>query len=254
MIPSNPQNSSTVSPIGDSDPQTIPEIPSPHRASHSPQEEVIPLPKMSEVLTESDPEEEKDKQSYRVTESEDENEDETDKDDAGDEMGYTQDKELVDDDDDDEEEGFDEVVVKPRPLNEITSLTDRTSPWTSILSDPDLASLDSVEEPEDLNPRQDEEEEQKMLNMQSPDCSGQHKCGRQDKSASLNGSAGDASDIDSDDERTLCALDERQAREANSPEEESNEKGSSSVTQDATDAPDTSSSLVSQDGPHQAYP
>lgn len=212
---------------------------------------------MSEVLTDSDPEEgeEEDKQSYRVAESEDENGDEMDKDDAGDEMGYTQDKEVVDDyDDEDEEEDFDEVVVKPRPLNEMTSLTDRTSPWTSILSDPDLVSLNSDEEPEDFNPRQDEEEKHKMLNIQTPDCGGQHKCGRQDEGASLNGSAGDASDVDSADERTLCALDERQAIEANSPEEESTEKGSSAITQNATDAPNTSSSLVSQDSPHQAYP
>lgn len=209
---------------------------------------------MSEVLTDSDSEEEKDKQSYRGTESEDENGDETDKDDAGDEMGYTQDKEVVDDDDEEEEEGFDEVVVKPRPLNEMTSLTDRTSPWTSILSDPDLVSLDSAEEPEDINPRQDEEEKQKMLNMRTPDCRGQHKCVRQDESASLNGSAGDASDIDSDDERTLCALDERRAIEANSPEEESIEKGSSSIARNATDSPNTSSSLVSQDSPRQTYP
>ncbi|CAG08977.1 unnamed protein product, partial [Tetraodon nigroviridis] len=40
-----------------------------------------------------------------------------------------------DDDDGDEDKDYDEVVVKPRPLNEVTSLTDKTSPWTSVLSD-----------------------------------------------------------------------------------------------------------------------
>ncbi|CAB1347917.1 unnamed protein product, partial [Coregonus sp. 'balchen'] len=49
-----------------------------------------------------------------------------------------------------EEDGdYEETVVEPRPLNEVTSLTDRTSPWTSLLSDPDLASLESLEAPEE---------------------------------------------------------------------------------------------------------
>uniref|UniRef100_A0A4W5LSQ4 C2 domain containing 3 centriole elongation regulator n=1 Tax=Hucho hucho TaxID=62062 RepID=A0A4W5LSQ4_9TELE len=49
-----------------------------------------------------------------------------------------------------EEDGdYEETVVEPRPLNEVTSLTDRTSPWTSLLSDPDLASLESLETPEE---------------------------------------------------------------------------------------------------------
>ncbi|CDR00195.1 unnamed protein product [Oncorhynchus mykiss] len=49
-----------------------------------------------------------------------------------------------------EEDGdYEETVVEPRPLNEFASLTDRTSPWTSLLSDPDLASLESLETPEE---------------------------------------------------------------------------------------------------------
>ncbi|XP_066518568.1 C2 domain-containing protein 3 isoform X2 [Hoplias malabaricus] len=40
---------------------------------------------------------------------------------------------------------FEETLVEPRALNEVTSVTDRTSPWTSVLSDPDLNSLESVE-------------------------------------------------------------------------------------------------------------
>ncbi|XP_062872691.1 C2 domain-containing protein 3 isoform X1 [Trichomycterus rosablanca] len=49
--------------------------------------------------------------------------------------------ELVDKDD----EEFEETLIEPRTLNEVTSVTDRTSPWTSILSDPDLDSVESLE-------------------------------------------------------------------------------------------------------------
>lgn len=55
------------------------------------------------------------------------------------------DQDSVDDDDAEEDENYEETVVKPRHLNELTSLTDRTSPWTSILSDPDLVSLESID-------------------------------------------------------------------------------------------------------------
>ncbi|KAK7883077.1 hypothetical protein WMY93_029251 [Mugilogobius chulae] len=48
-------------------------------------------------------------------------------------------------DDEGESEDYEETVVKPRHLNELTSLTDKTSPWTSILSDPDVASLESID-------------------------------------------------------------------------------------------------------------
>ncbi|XP_035390095.1 C2 domain-containing protein 3 isoform X2 [Electrophorus electricus] len=44
-----------------------------------------------------------------------------------------------------QDEEFEEMLIEPRPLNEVTSVTDRTSPWTSVLSDPDLGSLESVE-------------------------------------------------------------------------------------------------------------
>uniref|UniRef100_A0A8B9LJA0 C2 domain-containing protein n=1 Tax=Astyanax mexicanus TaxID=7994 RepID=A0A8B9LJA0_ASTMX len=52
-------------------------------------------------------------------------------------------KEVNDAEEEDEE--FEETLVEPRPLNEVTSITDRTSPWTSVLSDPDLGSLESLE-------------------------------------------------------------------------------------------------------------
>ncbi|XP_028320437.1 C2 domain-containing protein 3 isoform X2 [Gouania willdenowi] len=73
------------------------------------------------------------KQSCEVSETEEESEGNSEKD-----M-----QEEIDDDDDNED--YVEVLVKPRPLNEVTSLTDKTSPWTSVLSDPDLTSLESLE-------------------------------------------------------------------------------------------------------------
>ncbi|KAK2881256.1 hypothetical protein Q8A67_018524 [Cirrhinus molitorella] len=47
--------------------------------------------------------------------------------------------------DEDEHEDFEETLIQPRTLNEVTSVTDRTSPWTSLLSDPDMGSLESLE-------------------------------------------------------------------------------------------------------------
>ncbi|KAL7831615.1 hypothetical protein AOLI_G00291630 [Acnodon oligacanthus] len=59
-----------------------------------------------------------------------------------DENGHKQENDSVEEE---EEEQFEETLVEPRPLNEVTSVTDRTSPWTSVLSDPDLSSLESLE-------------------------------------------------------------------------------------------------------------
>ncbi|XP_062408705.1 C2 domain-containing protein 3 [Sardina pilchardus] len=56
-----------------------------------------------------------------------------------------EDEDEEDDDDDDDEE-FEETLLEPRTLNEVTSLTDRTSPWTSMVSDPDLCSVEELEE------------------------------------------------------------------------------------------------------------
>ncbi|XP_044058506.1 C2 domain-containing protein 3 isoform X2 [Siniperca chuatsi] len=239
-IPSNTQSSSTNSPVGDNNPQTIPEsFSSPRRASNSSQDDVShllsPLPKMSEDHRHSEPEEEKNRQNYNVAASEDESEEGTDEDGTG----CRREEEA----DDDEEEDYEEVVVKPRPLNEVTSLTDKTSPWTSILSDPDLVSLESLEASEEPGLSQDEDEKRQMVNLQTYDCSGKHKCARQEGSDSFNGSAGDTSDTDRDDERTLQVLDERQAKESNSPNEGSGDKASSPTTQHATDTHDSSCSL-----------
>ncbi|XP_049431636.1 C2 domain-containing protein 3 isoform X2 [Epinephelus fuscoguttatus] len=249
-IPSDHQSSSTASLVEDSNTQTIPErISPPHRASNSSQEEVSPLhsplPKMSENHTDSEPEEEKERQNHRVALCEDEVEGE-------DGTGCTQDEEAYDDDED-EDEDYEEVVVKPRPLNEVTSLTDKTSPWTSILSEPDLVSLESMEPPEELDQSEEDEEEERshMLNLQTHNCSGKHKCVRQEESDSCNGSAGDASDTERDGERTLLALDERRADKPNGLDKGSADGTTSPTTQHATDSHDASCFLDNQDVPLQ---
>ena len=58
-------------------------------------------------------------------------------------------REEEEDEDDNSEGDYDEMVVEPRPLNEVTSLTDRTSPWTSVFSGCDLSSAESLEDPEE---------------------------------------------------------------------------------------------------------
>uniref|UniRef100_A0A8C4IFG0 C2 domain containing 3 centriole elongation regulator n=1 Tax=Dicentrarchus labrax TaxID=13489 RepID=A0A8C4IFG0_DICLA len=177
LVHAKEDSSSTTSPVGDKNLQTIPEsTSSPRRASNSSQEDVS---KMSEDHTDSE-----------------------------------RDKEADYDEEEEEEEDYDEVVVKPRPLNEVTSLTDKTSPWTSILSDPDLVSLESLEAPDEPDLSQNEDEKRKMLNLQTHDCGGEH--GREEPD-SFCSSAGDTSDRE--DERTLQTLDERQAEGANSPDE-----------------------------------
>lgn len=201
---------------------------------------------MCEDHIDSEAEEERDRENYKRTESEDENKEGTDIDEAEDGIGCIQDKE-------DDDEDYDEVVVKPRPLNEVTSLTDKTSPWTSILSDPDLVSLESMEAQEEPSPRQDEGKKW-MLNLQSPNSSGQHEHGEQDENGRFSASTGNTSGTDSDDERTLQALEERQGNEASSPNELSDGKDSSLITQDTADTHDASCSLVNQDSPPQAYP
>lgn len=210
---------------------------------------------MSEDQTDSEPEEEKDRTNYKVTVSEDENEEGTDEDEDGTVCRRNEEA----DDDEEEEEDYEEIVVKPRPLNEVTSLTDKTSPWTSILSDPDLVSLESLEAPEEPDLSQDEDEKRQMVNLQTHGCGGDHQCARQEESEaqqsdSFNGSAGDASDTDREDERTLQALDERRAEEPNSPNEGSGDKASSATTQQATDTHDASCSPDNQDTQLQPYP
>ncbi|KAM7399107.1 hypothetical protein PAMP_018399 [Pampus punctatissimus] len=210
-ISSNPQNSSVTSAVEVNSPHPdFERISSPRRASNSSHEDMSPLlsPKMSEEHTDAEPEEETDSQRYPATVFEDENGEELDHDEDGSDC-------RRDDDDEEEDEDYEEVVVKPRHLNEVTSVTDKTSPWTSILSDPDLTSL---EEP---NLSQDEEDGSRLttqnINLHTQQAGGKHGCARREESEhhqidSFNGSASD-SDTERDGDRTLQALDEGQAKD-----------------------------------------
>uniref|UniRef100_A0A3B4ZHV7 C2 domain containing 3 centriole elongation regulator n=1 Tax=Stegastes partitus TaxID=144197 RepID=A0A3B4ZHV7_9TELE len=238
------RSSSTTSPVGDNNIQTFPDsVSSPNRVSDcsleilSPQPS--PLPEMPEDQTDSEPEEEKDKHEVNMSEDEDEEQ-------------HVCRRDEEDDDDEEEDEDYEEVVVKPRPLNDVTSLTDKTSPWTSIMSEPDLVSLGSLEAPEEPNMSEDDEEKQ-MVNLETHDSSRKHNSIREEQSEhqSFNRSDEDTSDAERDDERTLQTLGERQTKEPNSPDEGSGDKGSSAPAQDATDTHNASSSL---DNHLQTYP
>lgn len=204
--------------------------------------QISSLPKLSEDQTDSEPEEEEQRHNYKVILSEDENDEGTDEDDNG--TGCSHSKETDDDED------YEEVVVKPRHLNELTSLTDKTSPWTSILTDPDLASLDSTEAP-DLSQHEDGRSE--ALKLESSNSSRKHKR-TLEKGDSFNGSARDDTDTEGDDERTLQALDERQAEEHSTCSEASADTGPSLIMQHTTNTNDASCSLDDQDSQLQPYP
>ncbi|XP_069568432.1 C2 domain-containing protein 3 isoform X4 [Brachyistius frenatus] len=246
-ILSNHQNNPTSSPVGDNDPQTIPEIlSSPRRASDYPQEVESPLssqlPEMSDHHTDSEPEEEKDRRSCEGNTSDDESEE------APHDTGCRQDEET--DDEEEKDEDYEEVVVKPRPLNEVTSLTDRTSPWTSILSDPDLVSLESMEVPEEPHLSEDEGDKRQTVNIETRDCGGKQKCPRWEANQlhhSFTGSEEEASDAEKDDERTIEALDERRAKEPSSTNAGSGDTASSPTTQHATDTRNASCCLDIED-------
>ncbi|XP_026223840.1 C2 domain-containing protein 3 [Anabas testudineus] len=248
-ILSNPQ--SRCSFVGEHNPQTIPDsISSPRRVLNSIQDDLSPVPspcpKVSEHQADSEPEDQEERRNYTVAVSEDENEERTDEDD--DEIGCQQHNQADDDDDDDEEDkDYDEVVVKPRHLNEVTSLTDKTSPWTSILTDPDLASLESLEAPEEPDLSQDEDGRRQAVNLETGDSREKHNCTRQEESDSSNGSAGDSSDTDGgDDERTPQPTEERRAEELSAFSKTSGGTGPSHIWQQPTDTHD-SFPLDSQD-------
>lgn len=135
------------------------------------------------------------------------------------------------DDDDEEEEDYDEVVVSQTPLNEVTSMTDRTSPWTSVLSDPDLASLESGEQALDLVD----------LNLEGSGGSRRREGVGEEDGSSLVGSGGDASDVDSDSEDVTL----QDVPQELSEEEDGKEEDPSATVQQAAG---------SQDSRQQAYP
>lgn len=202
---------------------------------------MFPLPSslanILEDTTDSEPEEEAGSQSCDDSGSEGENKQGSNGNEH--EEGCKLDS-VGDDDDGDEVKDYDEVVVNPRPLNEVTSLTDKTSPWTSVLSDLDVGSLESMEETSEATLTPDDREKFQILNQQNPDCGEQHECGRQGATSS-----------DCGDERTIETDERRQGKERESQSDLSHENTLSPHKQDAGLTDEASSS---QDKLPQAYP
>lgn len=188
------------------------------------------------------PEKEADRKSYDDSGSESEDEEER----SEHEDGHRLDS-VGDEDDGDEDKDYDEVVVKPRPLNEVTSLTDKTSPWTSVLSDLDTVSLESMEETNERNLSPAVGEKLQILNQQTSDCREQNECDGLD----ANRSTVDASDADCGDERTRQTEETRQDKESESPTDVAHEKSLSPHKQEPTANHNTPSS---QDKQPQTYP
>ncbi|TSQ46656.1 C2 domain-containing protein 3 [Bagarius yarrelli] len=88
------------------------------------------LPPMSLTSEEPDVSDDELQQDVLSTDDENKEEDESKK------------EEEVEDDDYTE---FEETLIEPQPLNEVTSAIDRTSPWTTVLSDPEFGSLEKIE-------------------------------------------------------------------------------------------------------------
>lgn len=203
------------SPVDDCTLQTVPERSStPHRTSESSREHKVspmasPPPMTSEEHVNS--EEEPDVQNYITTLSEEEGEQETE--DEEQQMGQNRNEAAEDDDEAEAEEEEDDdeyevTVVKPRHLNELTSLTDKTSPWTSILSDPD------TEDPE-ISLGEKGEQQTTDVHIQgssdnpSSDCEEDHKCQKSEHT-----SESSESDTDGESPRTRENLQKREDQKA----------------------------------------
>ena len=150
-ITSEPQGRASSPPALADRPPVRPSATFPERAPHE------PLQRAAEPPPDHDhPPQEEDLDGHATVLSE-EGEEEDDEDcgtggreeeDAG---GGREEEEVEEEEEeeDDSEGDYDEMVVEPRPLNEVTSLTDRTSPWTSVFSGCDLSSVESLEDPEE---------------------------------------------------------------------------------------------------------
>jgi len=134
-----------------------------HRAAGPPQENPPPPPLSSLLLGPfhhpGDPHTDQEEDLHRRTALLSEDEDEDDYGTIGDRKEEEAGGGDEDEDDVDSDEDYEEMVVQPRPLNEVTCFTDQTSPWTSIVSDPELGSVESLEVPEGgcLDPAHGEE-------------------------------------------------------------------------------------------------
>lgn len=208
--------------------QTITEFPDPLRGAEDKVTSLTSLPTgMPEVLPDIDPDQNKDLNHLRATEPENI---------GGNDKGEVEGVRCYRLDDDDDED-YDEVVVNLTPLNEVTSVTDRTSPWTSVLSDPDLASLESAEPAEDLVD----------LNLESFGGGSKRESVGEEDGNSLVGSGGDASDVDSEEDVTLRDVPRElsEEEEEQQQEEDEEEEGPRATMKHAAG---------SQDSPQQAYP
>lgn len=217
---------------------TLPGVVSPQRASNSSQE-VFPLPSslanILEDTTDSESEQETGRQSCDDSGSEGENKQGSARNEQ--EEGCKLDSDD-DDDDGDEVKDYDEVVVKPRPLNEVTSSTDKTSPWTSVLSDLDMGSLESMEETSEATLPPDHRE--KSSSLQTPHRGEQRGPGTQGAKSS-----------DGGDERTIDTEERRRGKESESYSDLSHESSSSPQKQGAGVTEDASPCQHKQP---QAYP
>lgn len=210
--------------------QTITEFPVPLKGAKDQVTTLTSLPKdMAEVLQHMKPNQNKDLNHLRAAEPEKIGG--ADKDEAEDVSCDRRDAEDHHHEEEEEEDDYDEVVVNQTPLNEVTSMTDRTSPWTSVLSDPDLASLESGEQAEDLVD----------LNLGGSGGTCRREGVGEEDSSSLVGSGEDASDMDSDSEDVTL----QDVPQELSEEEEEKEEGPSATVEQAKG---------SQDGGQQVYP
>ncbi|XP_061828586.1 C2 domain-containing protein 3 isoform X5 [Nerophis lumbriciformis] len=111
----------------------------------------------------------------------------------------------------DDEEDYEEFVVEPRHLNELTTLTDKTSPWNSIVSDSvSIASECPEAELSQDNEDKSQNERQESIRKDAGEAS------QSDSSDSFDDLSEVASDSDSDQDVTLLTVNANMAGDAES--------------------------------------
>ncbi|XP_061733333.1 C2 domain-containing protein 3-like isoform X5 [Nerophis ophidion] len=111
----------------------------------------------------------------------------------------------------DDEEDYEEFVVEPRHLNELTTLTDKTSPWNSIVSDSvSIASECPEAELSQDNEDKSQNKRQESIRKDAGEASQSHS------SDSFDGLLEEASDTDSDQDVTLQTVNANMAGDAGS--------------------------------------
>ncbi|XP_074535960.1 C2 domain-containing protein 3 isoform X2 [Halichoeres trimaculatus] len=243
QIPPDQQRSSTSPPVADHNLQTIPEnVCRPHRASLS-SKDVLDLPS---------PQPPEDAESVDVKNGHDSVHEHMEGSDADEDTTlHREEEEAGSDIEEEEDEDYEEVVVKPRALNEMTSLTDKTSPWTSMLSDPHLASLQSLEASEEPEMNHIEEKKSQTVDQQTQDCGEKDECAggeeREQSDESLTGSV-DVSYAEREGEKTSQDLLE-EGEEPDSSMERSCGRSPSLTMEPTEDTHDTSGAQDDQETP-----